>query len=628
MEQIKMIKERMDERLAKEGGRGAVRAREAAAAEREAAEAAADAAERDATMREMREQAEGALAGTAGSDSFDVLEPASLRAIFAPATPGASAGEPPRAADAAAGGKAQSRLVASLCRRLMARGAAAGGQEDPMDADDGGDEEDREGVAALLLAGYPYCPGAAAADAAAAGAAVGASASAEAAGRGALRVLASPEAASQTAVVLGAGVALLARMGVRDPELAAGSDVPAVVAAAAATAAPSSSSRRWIPRADDFVAVFRALGYGAAFVEAAGALPSSSAASSTTSPPRPTPRGAASACVALRVLRHALELDPSAMLSSSAKEPATALLCGLLRLRLDPSVRAAALPALDAALAALLPAVPAKDWPAVCGAGAALIGAPAAPSHRAALVLLQELPTGRAPRAAQLQAAGALALLRTLAQCLHAGDAGALEGLGGGGGGGGKRGGNSKRGGAGTDGGSSAAAATTLWPTTKDVMDALGRARTFFAPVNATDGAAAATAGAAAMAAAAADDDEDDEGAAAAAAAGPPPGPSKTAAAYWAAITALDAADLVLWAHVDGSLARARAAAEEEEGQQEGGAGGAGAWTRGAGAAWAKWLGEAGKQVRRTIWLHALRARIGELEHTYELVAGGVAAGA
>jgi hypothetical protein len=83
---------------------------------------------------------------------------------------------------------------------------------------------------------------------------------------------------------------------------------------------------------------------------------------------------------------------------------------------------------------------------------------------------------------------------------------------------------------------------------------------------------------------------------------------------------------MILWAHVDGALARARAA-------EDGGGGGVsaaptaaptGGWTRTANAAWAKWLVDAGKQVR-SISLHALRARLSELEYTYELVAGAVA---
>jgi hypothetical protein len=627
----------MDERFAKEGGRGAQRAREAAAAEVQAAEAAAEEAEHDAAMQGIREQAEGAMAGTGASDSFDVLEPAAMQPLFAPATPSASAqaAGPARLADAAAGGAAELRAMAGLCRRLQS-GARSSGSE-RMEADNGDDAHQAdESAAGLVLAAYPYCPGAAAAEAASSAASPSA---AEAAGRGALRVLASAEAAERTAVVLGAGVALLARMGARDPALAAASDAPVLVGGVndlGGIGSGAAAAAVWAPSAHDFIVLFGALGYGAAFGEAgatAGSSSSSSSAAAGSTSTSPTPRGAAAVQVALRVLRHALELHPSAVLSpptaanvealATPELCAVALTCGLMRLRLDPSARAAALPALDAALAAALAAVEPRDWPAVCGAAAALAGAPIAPSHRAALVLLQELPTGRTPRAAQLQAAGALVLLRTLAHCLRSGGDPSALGAAGAAGGTARRG---KRGG----GGGAAAVPVSVWPTAKDVIEVLnaaGGARSFFAPVNAASGpggGAGAPAAGGRGGADGDDDDEDDDEAAAAATAAPAPGTRATAAAaYWAAMTAVDAADMVLWSHVDGSLARARAA--EDAGLAV--PGGTGAWTRSAGSAWSKWLGEAGQQLRRTIWMHALRARIGELEHTYELVAGGVAAG-
>jgi hypothetical protein len=644
----------MDERVAKEGGRGAQRAREAQAAERQAAEAAAEEAEQDAAMQGMREKAEGAMAGTGASDSFDVLEPAAMRPVFAPATPhggaSASAAAPPRLADAVAGGASEARAVARLSRRLLSA--------DAMDTDGEDDGDFEEGAAALALAAYPYCPGAGAADAAAAAALASSSSSsassaAEAAGRGALRVLASPEAAEKTAVVLGAGVVLLARMGVRDPALAAASDAPALAGGGVSSSigkmslggGGSNVDATWVPCAHDFVALFGALGYGGAFVEAAGANGSNGAGSSTTtsSSSSPTPRVSAALQVALRALRHALELRPAAVFSPRASSSAagtsaeddataacwatpelcaTALTCGLLRLRLDPSVRAAALPALDAALAAALKATPARAWPRVCGAAAALIGAPVAPSHRAALMLLQELPAGRTPRAAQLQAAGALALLRALAHCLRSGgDPSALGVAAAAAANGAQR---SKRATGGADG------PVSVWPTAKeviDVLDAAGGARTLFAAVNATGAGGAGGGGGGGGGRGGGDGEEEDDDEAAAAAPAPATR-TAAAAAYWAALTAIDAADMVLWAHVDGSLARARAAEDVASGSSGSGSGAnkaAGAWTRSAGAAWAKWLDEAGKQVRRTIWLHALRARIGELEHTYELVAGGVA---
>jgi hypothetical protein len=91
------------------------------------------------------------------------------------------------------------------------------------------------------------------------------------------------------------------------------------------------------------------------------------------------------------------------------------LAAALLHLHTDPRVRAAALPQLQEALAALLEAFGDTEWGRVLPDLASQVAAPLGPSHRAALRVLCELPpAGAGGRGAALRRAGALQLLRKL----------------------------------------------------------------------------------------------------------------------------------------------------------------------------------------------------------------------
>ncbi|GBF91012.1 hypothetical protein Rsub_03867 [Raphidocelis subcapitata] len=91
------------------------------------------------------------------------------------------------------------------------------------------------------------------------------------------------------------------------------------------------------------------------------------------------------------------------------------LAAALLHLHLDPRARAAALPQLQEALAALLDAFGETEWGRVLPDLAARIAAPIGPTHRAALGVLCELPAcGRSGRGAALRRAAALQLLRRI----------------------------------------------------------------------------------------------------------------------------------------------------------------------------------------------------------------------
>jgi hypothetical protein len=91
------------------------------------------------------------------------------------------------------------------------------------------------------------------------------------------------------------------------------------------------------------------------------------------------------------------------------------LAAALLHLHADPRARAAALPQLHDALAALLDAFGETEWGRVLPDLAARLAAPLGPSHRAALGVLLELPaTGASGRACALQRAGGMQLLHRL----------------------------------------------------------------------------------------------------------------------------------------------------------------------------------------------------------------------
>ncbi|KAI8475884.1 MAG: hypothetical protein J3K34DRAFT_17298 [Monoraphidium minutum] len=92
-----------------------------------------------------------------------------------------------------------------------------------------------------------------------------------------------------------------------------------------------------------------------------------------------------------------------------------ALAAALLHLHADPRARAAALPQLREATAALVDAFGDTEWGRVLPDLAGRFAAPLGPSHRAALGVLLELPAcGGSGRACALQRAGGLQLLRRL----------------------------------------------------------------------------------------------------------------------------------------------------------------------------------------------------------------------